>query len=120
MWLRLFQKPVNKLTAVKAAVSSAVIQAAYVGLVVKFMNDFGNWVENDQGLIIPEFIAGFLMLTLFVISVAVSGLVVFGYPIFLILEHKRYRLAIATTLLTLALLLVIIMVVIGIYWANLI
>jgi hypothetical protein len=70
----------------KVAFLQAVGLAAYISILVSIMNathDFN--IESHVG----PLLAGILMLTLFVFSALVSGLIILGRPVFLFANGKK-------------------------------
>lgn len=62
----------------------AVIAVAYIVIVVIVMNQSHNLFASN-----PEIISGVLMLLLFVVSVAVMALAVFGVPVMWYIDGKK-------------------------------
>jgi len=73
-----------KNNSVIRALGHAALTFLYVGAVAWFMSN-----AEDAFDVIPEIFAGITMLTLFVISAAVTGSLVVGRPILLYLEGKK-------------------------------
>lgn len=86
---------IDKKQVYQWGIGAGVIQFSYillVSLVIYFTDQF--IPKGDFNIL------GFIsLLILFVISAAVSGLIVFGYPVYLAL-HKSYYQAVATVLVT--------------------
>lgn len=61
---------------------SAVGEIAYIGLVASFMWTAGNFFP----MVDAQIFGMVLMLTLFVLSAVISGLIVLGYPIYIALK----------------------------------
>lgn len=66
------------------ALAHAVLTFLYVSLVALFMSNVERVFDN-----VPDVFAGMTMLTLFVVSAAVTGSLVVGRPILLYIEGKR-------------------------------
>lgn len=92
-----------KMKAYKLGVLAAVAETVYVLLVVFGMSQLAEKSASQPDKIWMPII---FLLTL-VFSVAVSGVVVFGYPVYLLI-NKEVGLAVKTVLLTLLSLLIII------------
>jgi hypothetical protein len=66
------------------ALGHAVLTFIYISLVALFMSNVERVFDN-----IPDVLAGMTMLTLFVVSAAVTGALVVGRPILLYIEGKK-------------------------------
>jgi hypothetical protein len=86
---------------------AGVVEAFYVLLVVLLIN----WLGRAFADLTPTTIywIPFLYLLFLVLSVAISGVVVFGYPLYLLL-NKEVGLAVRTVLITLLVLILIILI----------
>ncbi len=80
----MFFKKQNKNEFIKYGIAGGFLECVYIFLVILLFNIIGN---NSSKM--NEFMTGGLfMLLLFVVSVLISGLLVFGKPIRLVLENK--------------------------------
>lgn len=66
------------------ALGHAIATFLYVSLVASFMSGVDDRFAN-----VPDLLAGMTMLTLFVVSAAITGALVVGRPILLYIEGKR-------------------------------
>lgn len=71
----------------RLALILALMEAVYISLVVLFISE-GVPFLFEEVTHIPEIVGVALMLLLLVISVAVSGIVVFGYPAYLAMKGE--------------------------------
>ncbi|OGY46150.1 MAG: hypothetical protein A2731_01080 [Candidatus Buchananbacteria bacterium RIFCSPHIGHO2_01_FULL_39_8] len=88
-----------------------IFEASYIFLVVSVMTILEKIMPSPANLV-----AGFMVLSLFVFSAAVSGILVFGYPAYLGFQ-KRYAEALmtaATSLLTMAIIGILVFILISI------
>jgi len=97
------QEKVNAEKTMKWGIAAGVAQAIYIGLVALFMNQINELGNQPLGGFLTSFM---FFLLFFVLSAVVSGILVFGKPIFLILNGKNKE-AVSTLLATVLVLLVI-------------
>lgn len=94
----------EKINVWKMGILGGLAESIYCGLVAS-----GLWISsNFNNAKMNELATGVLVLMLLVFSVAVSGILVFGYPMYLAIE-KKYKEAFQTvgiTLLTIMLVLI--------------
>lgn len=105
------KQKINESEVLKFGFLGGIAEAAYVFLVICLMTTLDKTVSPT-----PNFIAGFLVLILLVFSVAVSGILVFGYPAYLAFQ-KRFAEALMTgitTLVTLAIIGILVFILISI------
>ena len=95
------KKKINDSEVLKFGFLGGIAQATYVFLVIVFMT-----VVDKAAPPQPNIATGFLVLLLLVFSVAVSGVLVFGYPAYLAFQ-KRFNEALMTAAITLATLAII-------------
>ncbi|MDD5342047.1 MAG: hypothetical protein PHI73_01810 [Patescibacteria group bacterium] len=86
----------------KLGILAGVTQGLYILLVGLFIMSANNLFDSD-GTPILSFA---VMITLFVFSAGLSGLIVFGYPVYLVTK-KQFREAVLMSVITLATILVI-------------
>jgi hypothetical protein len=84
------------------AIGAGCVEAAYVFLVVTLLMAYGNNLNGATGAIAP-----LIMVSTLVFSVAVSGLLIFGYPVYLLIRHQ-WGLAIKFTITSIFAFLVVI------------
>lgn len=98
----MFKQKINDSAVLKFGFLGGIIEALYVFFVVALMRILSSSVSlpNDP------LAAGMLLLLLLVFSVAISGILVFGYPAYLAFQ-KKYAEALATVITTLAALAII-------------
>lgn len=88
----------------RAGVLAGLGEGVYIALVSLFMMTAGNrWFSNGE----TPTLTFAMFLLLFVFSAGLSGLIVFGYPVYLVSQRKFREaiLTVAMTLITLVLLL---------------
>ena len=91
----------NKRSPIEIGVIAGVKQALYIYLVALFFQTVQGWDRQ------PSEVQGMILgLTLFVLSAAISGAIVFGFPLYFALQ-KEYAKAIKTVSATISTLLVI-------------
>jgi hypothetical protein len=101
-------KKTNENKILKFGVLSGLGEFAYIFLVITVMDYFSRkmgQVPDEKGVLAPLF-----FLTTFVFSVAISGLIVFGYPVYL-LTQKKIKGAALTIFTTLAAFLIILLLI---------
>lgn len=93
---------VNENEVLRCGFLGGMAQAVYIFVVVSLM------MLLDQVMPAPKnhLFTGFVILTLFVFSVAVSGILVFGYPVYMAFQ-KRYSEALMTAITSLVTLAII-------------
>ncbi|MBU4360313.1 hypothetical protein KKA66_00430 [Patescibacteria group bacterium] len=102
----MFFKKQNKNEFIKWGIAGGFLECVYVFLVILLFNIISN--NNSK---INEFMTGGLfMLLLFVVSVLVSGMLVFGKPVRLVLDKKISQ-AINTFFVTLVTIFIIFVIV---------
>ncbi len=110
-WRKLFTPEVNKKEAIKWGIRGAMAEIFYCLLIILFF-----YLVDRCSIIQPSsLIWAFIMLVLLVFSVALSGIFIFGYPSYLVLQQKRYLDALATAFITLATLVILIFLFILLY-----
>lgn len=95
----------NQVKPPLAGLKQAIAVAIYCGLIGALLNFLGN-TKMSQG----QFLSISLMLVLLVVSAAITGFLIFGYPAYLMLE-KKMKEALAVLGYTFMYLLVIFLVV---------
>lgn len=99
--LMFWSKELNKKMLCKWGIGGGLAEVAYIILVGGLMTGLGSVMPKIQ----PEFLAMITVLTLFVLSAGLSGLFVFGYPVYLALQ-KQYKEALWTIIVTFATILI--------------
>jgi hypothetical protein len=94
------KEKINKREVVKWGIFGGLAELIYILLVGLSMNYIGNNAEQN-GLPVLVFIS---MLMLFVFSAGLSGLFVFGYPVYLATQ-KRFHESVMTVLISLGVIL---------------
>jgi len=77
----------NKMSPAQVGLMQAIGVGIYCSLIAFFLWSMGNSVEHA----VPEFLAGVIMLFLLVFSVAICGILVFGYPVYLLIQKDTRR-----------------------------
>jgi len=93
------KQKINESEVMKFGFSGGLAEAGYIFLVILVMTVLDKAMPSP-----PVIMAGFMVLSLFVFSAAVSGVLVLGYPAYLGFQ-KRYAealMTLATTLVTMA------------------
>ena len=94
--------------SLKFGILGGILEVIYIVLVALFMQGAENWFSGSG------IFTGVLVLTLFVFSAAISGLLVLGYPAYLALQ-KNYKEAILTVLISLMVIFILFIVTIVFY-----
>jgi len=89
--------------SIKFGLLGGALEGIYISLVGLFFVCAQDWFSG------PSVFPMILMLMIFVFSAAVSGLLVLGYPLYLALQ-KKYKEAISTVLISLALIFILMVV----------
>jgi len=93
------KQKINESEVMKFGFLGGLAEAGYIFLVILVMTVLDKAMPSP-----PHIMAGFMVLSLLVFSVAVSGVLVFGYPAYLGFQ-KRYveaLMTLATTMVTIA------------------
>jgi len=93
------KQKINESEVLKFGFLGGITEAGYIYLVVSVMTILGRVMPRP-----PEMVVGFMVLSLFVFSATVSGVLVLGYPAYLAFQ-KRFAealMTLVTTLVTLA------------------
>jgi len=80
----MFFKKQNKQEFIKWGIATGFLECVYVFLVILLFNI----IQNNNSKMNEFLTGGLFMLLLFVVSVLISGLLVFGKPVRLVLEKK--------------------------------
>jgi hypothetical protein len=88
------KEKINKKESIKWGIGGALAQIAYVLLIVGLFSVLDKVMATP-----PQFIGFLFMLLLFVFSAGISGLFVFGFPVYLAVQ-KRFHEAFATLFVT--------------------
>lgn len=99
--MKLRKQKINEAEVLKFGFLGGLTEAAYIFLVVLLMTVLDKVMPRP-----PHLMVGFMVLTLFVFSAAVSGVLVLGYPAYLAFQ-KRFLEALMTAITTLAILAII-------------
>lgn len=105
------KQKINESEVMKFGFLGGIFQASYIFLVVLAMSVLDRAMPHP-----PQIMAGFMVLSLFVFSVAVSGVLVFGYPAYLGFQ-KRYAealMTLVTTLVTIAMIGILVFILVSI------
>ena len=102
--MKLRKQKINESEVLKFGFWGGVTEAVYIFLVVSLMNFLDKVMPQPPSQ--SHLALGFLVLTLFVFSAAVSGILVLGYPAYLAFQ-KRFTEALMTLLTTVAILAII-------------
>lgn len=86
--------------SLKFGIMGGLLEVIYIVLVALFMQNSEKWFSG------PGVFGIIFMLTIFVLSAALSGLLVLGYPVYLALQ-KNFKEAILTVLASLAVIFVL-------------
>jgi mannose/fructose/N-acetylgalactosamine-specific phosphotransferase system component IID len=84
--------------SIKFGILGGIGEAIYCALIALMFFTFGKIFNGQNGDTVTTFL---IMLLILVISVAVSGFLVFGYPAYLVYQ-KRFKEGIYTALISLA------------------
>ena len=103
LYLKINNMKLNKLAANHVGLLQAVAMAVYCSLVTLFMQNMDGSTPQ------PELLGMMMILFLLVFSATVSGTLIFGYPLYLLIHHetKRALTVLGFTLLYALLLLII-------------
>lgn len=98
---RLVEKPLL------AGIMSGIVTITYVGLITAAMFGMENILPGGQG---PQYAVIFFMLVLFVLSAAICGVLVFGVPIYFLMQKEinKAGMYVAANLATFVFLLIVI------------
>lgn len=101
----------EKYKNIKMGVLGGLAESIYCGLIALLLWNGDNFFNNT----FDEAIAPLFVLILLVLSVAISGVLVFGYPAYLAVE-KKYKQAFQTVGITLLTIFVVLVIVLIIGW----
>jgi len=99
--------------SIKIGLLTGLLEVIYITLIALFLWGGSSWFNSSDNVLIS-----IIMLLIFVISAAVSGLLVFGYPIYLFTKTKNYVEAVKTSALSILVIVISLGLFLLIYFLN--
>ncbi|MDZ7798166.1 MAG: hypothetical protein U5L76_00960 [Patescibacteria group bacterium] len=99
--------------SIKVGLLTGFLEVIYITLVALFLWGGSSWFNKSNNVLIS-----IIMLLIFVISMAVSGFLVFGYPVYLFLKKKDFKEAALTSALSVLVIVISLILFLSIYFLN--
>jgi len=99
--------------SIKIGLLTGLLEVIYITLIALFLWGGSSWFNSSDNVLIS-----IIMLLIFVISAAVSGLLVFGYPIYLFLKRNNFKEAVQTSVLSISVIVISLGIFLTVYFLN--
>ncbi|MDP3964212.1 MAG: hypothetical protein Q8Q20_00950 [bacterium] len=83
----------HEISTVKIGVAAGLLEGVFISVVAVFMRYIEQWFKSADS---SAALSSLAFLFLFVFSAGISALVVFGYPMFLVLKNKFHEAVLAS------------------------